>query len=46
MTKGHYPTMKTVLRMLTMALLMFAVSGFAQTGDTCEAATVAHKRHL
>jgi len=29
-----YPTMKAALRMLTMALLMFAVSGFAQTGDT------------
>jgi protein-disulfide isomerase len=34
MTKGSYPTMKAVLRMLTMALLMFAVPGFAQTGDT------------
>jgi protein-disulfide isomerase len=32
--KGFSATMKTALRMLTMALLLFAVSGMAQAGDT------------
>lgn len=29
-----FPTMKSVLRMLAITVLLFAVSGFAQTGDT------------
>jgi len=32
--KGSYPTMKTILRMLTMALPIIAIAGFSQTGDT------------
>jgi len=32
--KGSYPTMKTVLRMLTMALPIIAISGFSQTRDS------------
>jgi protein-disulfide isomerase len=32
--KGFSPTMKTVLRTLAIAVLMVAISGFAQAGDT------------